>query len=171
MENLTIRQIIEQDITALNKIRTKPGIFECLLSLPSEPIETTRAYFLDEPDRKHTFIAELEVDGVNHTVGYICLRLDRNIRKRHKGQVSIAVASEFQTRGVAAKLIDKALYLGFNWLMLTKIELIVLVENERAIRLYKRHGFEIEGLFKEDTIVNGEYRDVYYMSIIQRRTE
>jgi len=48
--------------------------------------------------------------------------------------------------------------------MLKKLELTVLVKNTKAINLYKSKGFEIEGTLKADTVVNGQYEDVYFMS-------
>ncbi len=32
-----------------------------------------------------------------------------------------------------------------NWLNLTRLELTVFADNERAVRLYTRTGFEVEG--------------------------
>ena len=41
-----------------------------------------------------------------------------------------------------------------------------MVHNERAIRLYKKMGFEIEGTKKHSLFVNGQYVDEYYMAKI-----
>jgi RimJ/RimL family protein N-acetyltransferase len=48
---------------------------------------------------------------------------------------------------------------------LRKINLMVSVKNEKAISLYKKFGFEIEGTIKEDIFVNGQYNDGYCMGL------
>jgi RimJ/RimL family protein N-acetyltransferase len=45
-----------------------------------------------------------------------------------------------------------------------RLELTVMTHNERAIRLYKKMGFEVEGVKKHSLFVNGEYVDEYYMA-------
>jgi RimJ/RimL family protein N-acetyltransferase len=45
-----------------------------------------------------------------------------------------------------------------------RLELTVMTHNERAIALYKKMGFEIEGIKKHSLFVNGEYVDEYYMA-------
>lgn len=50
-----------------------------------------------------------------------------------------------------------------NWLWVDCIELIVFVDNVSVIKVYKKYGFEIEGIGKKYVLCNGEYVDVYYM--------
>jgi Acetyltransferases, including N-acetylases of ribosomal proteins len=47
---------------------------------------------------------------------------------------------------------------------LTRLELTVMVHNERAIALYKKMGFEIEGTKKRSMRIDGQYVDEYYMA-------
>jgi RimJ/RimL family protein N-acetyltransferase len=39
-----------------------------------------------------------------------------------------------------------------------------MAHNERAIRLYKKMGFEIEGTKKHSLLISGSYVDEYYMA-------
>ncbi len=54
-----------------------------------------------------------------------------------------------------------------NWLMLVRIELEVFADNEKAIALYKKYGFEIEGKIRMAAIRNGEYVDEYKMGRVR----
>jgi putative acetyltransferase len=48
---------------------------------------------------------------------------------------------------------------------LKKVHLTVRADNKRAIRLYSRFGFEIEGTFKKEMLLNGEFLDDYRMAL------
>ena len=54
--------------------------------------------------------------------------------------------------------------LADNWLMLVRVELEVFADNERAIRLYEKFGFEKEGLLRMTTVRCGQYADEYKMA-------
>jgi RimJ/RimL family protein N-acetyltransferase len=45
-----------------------------------------------------------------------------------------------------------------------RLELTVMTHNERAVGLYKRIGFEVEGLRKDSLYVDGRYVDEYSMA-------
>jgi RimJ/RimL family protein N-acetyltransferase len=47
---------------------------------------------------------------------------------------------------------------------LHRLELTVMTHNERAIHLYKKMGFEIEGTKRDSICVDGTYVDEYYMA-------
>ncbi len=47
---------------------------------------------------------------------------------------------------------------------LEKINLDVWSNNERAIRLYRKYGFRLEGNRRRQGILNGEYVDEIFMS-------
>jgi RimJ/RimL family protein N-acetyltransferase len=45
-----------------------------------------------------------------------------------------------------------------------RLELTVMTHNERAVGLYKKIGFEVEGLRKDSLYVDGRYVDEYSMA-------
>lgn len=53
-----------------------------------------------------------------------------------------------------------------NWLMLVRAELTVFEDNERAIRLYEKFGFEKEGVKRMSVIKNGKYINEILMARI-----
>jgi putative acetyltransferase len=46
----------------------------------------------------------------------------------------------------------------------TRTELTVLTDNQRAISLYREFGFEIEGTLRKYAFRNGEFVDAYVMA-------
>lgn len=56
----------------------------------------------------------------------------------------------------------------FNRMNLHKVYLQVFASNERAIRCYKKVGFEVEGRLSEHHFSNGKYEDVLFMSRLRK---
>lgn len=96
-------------------------------------------------------------------MGYIAAIAGKYKRNRHGGYVVVGVLQSFSGQGIGTKLF-KELEKWAGEGQLHRLELTVMVHNERAIRLYKRVGFEIEGRKKHSLLVNGSYVDEYYMS-------
>jgi putative acetyltransferase len=85
-------------------------------------------------------------------------------RRRHAGHVFLYVDREHQRRGIGTALLRALLDLADSWLLLRRVELTVLVENEHARRLYERLGFVVEGTLKQNIISQGELKDEYAMA-------
>jgi putative acetyltransferase len=60
----------------------------------------------------------------------------------------MAVRSDFHGKGVGSALMRALVDLAHNWLNASQLELHVFTDNERAIALYRKHGFEVEGTHK-----------------------
>ena len=74
------------------------------------------------------------------------------------------IEAHFRKRGLPGKTV---LDLADNWLMLVRVELTVFADNERAIHLYEKLGFEKEGLKRMTTVRDGKYADEYMMARIR----
>ncbi len=70
--------------------------------------------------------------------------------------------------GEAAKLILKY---GFRRLKLHRIQLKVLDFNKRANRMYNRLGFVEEGVQREARLVDGKWRNVVLMGMLEKEFE
>ena len=58
---------------------------------------------------------------------------------------------------------------GFTVLNLYKLYLIVDKENEKAIHIYRKLGFRVEGELIHEFFINGEYRNTIRMCIFQQQ--
>ncbi|HHC6783606.1 TPA: GNAT family N-acetyltransferase, partial [Vibrio parahaemolyticus] len=79
----------------------------------------------------------------------------------------IGVHDQFHGLGVGSKLIETIIELADNWLNVRRIQLEVNADNEAAIGLYKKHGFEIEGEAIDASFRDGEFINTYYMARIR----
>ena len=82
--------------------------------------------------------------------------------------MSVVIAEEMnRNRGIATEAITLLLNHVFGELELHKIELTVFSDNGAAIECYTRLGFKVEGRLKDHAIVDGTYRDMILMGIIE----
>ena len=89
----------------------------------------------------------------------------RNETTRHLTEFGITVHDDYQDKGLGTQLtqhtIDIAREKG-----LKKVFLKVFTNNERAIHVYKKCGFKIEGKLEKEHYKDGEYGDDYRMAIL-----
>lgn len=162
-----IRPICISDAKMINDLRRMPGVFENILGIPSERISGSEK-FIEEMDRNHHQFVAVTMDrsADEKIIGTAGLSVSPNPRLRHVAAIGIMVHKDYQGSGVGKKLMEAILDLADNWLMLVRVELTVFIDNEKAISLYKKFGFEIEGTRKKAVIRNGNYVDEFMMARI-----
>ena len=64
-------------------------------------------------------------------------------------------------------MLQTLLRFGFEQLNLNRICLRVFAENERAIRLYEKTGFQHEGRWRQAEYRHGRYHDMLWMSVLR----
>jgi putative acetyltransferase len=57
--------------------------------------------------------------------------------------------------------------LADQWLNLSRLELEVYTDNDAAIHLYERFGFEIEGTHRLHSYGDGRWSDSYFMARVR----
>ena len=90
-------------------------------------------------------------------------------RRRHAASIGMTVHDAWAGRGVGTAPMAAAVDLADNWLNLRRIELTVYVDNEPAIRLYRRFGFEVEGTAIGYSFRDGEFVDAHMMARLRIR--
>lgn len=70
-------------------------------------------------------------------------------RQSHIGWFFLGVREKFQRRGVGAMLMTSLLAAADILADLRRLQLTVFADNEPAIRLYRRFGFEVEGRHRD----------------------
>ncbi len=99
-------------------------------------------------------------------VGLLNVSASQKPRLMHIGDFGITVLKEHWHKGIATALIQAML----NWAkasgVIRKINLTVQANNEAAIKLYKKFGFEKEGTIKRGSFANGAFFDDYVMGIL-----
>ena len=71
------------------------------------------------------------------------------------------------SRGYGSEATALVAEYAFNTLNLNRIQLHVAVENKRAVKVYQRTGFVIEGTLREAMFRDGQYHDFYVMGLLK----
>jgi putative acetyltransferase len=87
-----------------------------------------------------------------------------NLRRRHAMVLGVSVGREAQRQGVGSALIGALLDYADRWAGIIRIELTVWADNERAIALYRKFGFEVEGRLRAYGLRDGRYDDALAMA-------
>lgn len=158
---ITIRAAEPTDYEALHQIFSGPKVIRGTLQLPFPSAEMWRKRLTETSEGTFRLVACLELELVGQLDVHT---FPKRPRRRHVGQIGMAVRDEFQGKGVGTALLQAAVDLSDQWLNLLRLELEVYSDHETAIRLYKRFGFVIEGTLIRYAYRDGLYADVYTMA-------
>jgi putative acetyltransferase len=161
VEDIKIRQAEPDDYNAVYEIFCCPRAFAGTLQLPYPSRELWRRRLAEPPEGAYSLVAVVE----ERVVGQLGLHTFPNRpRRRHVGDIGMAVHDDWQGRGVGSALMRAGVEMADRWLNLTRLELEVYTDNEPAIRLYERFGFEREGTRRQHAFRDGVYVDAYMMA-------
>jgi len=160
-----IRHAEPADYEAVCRIFQGPRAVWGTLQLPFPSLERWRRRLADPAEGIYTLVA----CAGEEVVGMLSLQTFPNFpRRRHVAELFMAVRDDWQGRGVGTALMAAALDLADNWLNILRVELDVWVDNEPAIRLYKKFGFAVEGTAVAFGYREGKFVDAYRMARVRR---
>lgn len=86
----------------------------------------------------------------------------------HNAEMGIFIGDKSRwSKGYGTEAVRLILKYGFDQLNLHRIYLTVLNFNLRAIHVYEKSGFKLEGTFREHVYRHGKYCDVLLMGILR----
>jgi len=164
--DITVRRAEPGDFEAVWRIYTDESAYSGTLQLPMPSRELWRKRLAEPAEGHYVFVAcageEIVGNAGLHPVA-------QSPRRAHALMLGIAVPSPWQGKGVGRALVGTMVDFADRWLPVTRLELTVFTDNERAIALYRRFGFEAEGTHREYALRNGRLADVLAMGRIRRK--
>jgi RimJ/RimL family protein N-acetyltransferase len=157
-----------------------PGDAAALLRL-KQRLDQETTFMLLEPDERHTSVPalanELEVtarsgnsavivaESNGKLVGYVELTGGSFSRNKKTAYLVIGVLAEAGGQGVGGGLLAEA----ERWAAahgVHRLELTVMAHNHRAVGLYERMGYSVEGRRAQCLVIDGRFVDELYMAVI-----
>lgn len=158
--NLTIRSIEPEDYRAMQALFTLPGVIWGTMQLPFPSVEIWRKRVTELPENRRLLVACVD----DKLVGNAGLSIPSSPRRRHVGEIGMAVHDDWCGRGIGTALLHSVIDLADRWLNLSRLELSVYVDNAPAIALYEKCGFKREGRSENHAFRDGEYVDTLAMA-------
>lgn len=159
---IVIRAAEAGDYQALARLYADRNAYAQTLQLPYPSPELWRKRLAQNDETQHTLVAAV----AGEIVGNLGLTRLTRARRAHVGELGMGVRDAWQGKGVGTALMKAAVDLADNWLGLRRLELRVYTDNARAIALYRKFGFEVEGTHRAYSIRNGAYVDSLSMARI-----
>jgi putative acetyltransferase len=161
VEKVVIRRVEPEDFRGLQRIHEQPRAVFGTLQLPYPSAQMWRQRLEQAAGNHYGLVACVR----EHLVGSLALVVpERSPRRSHVGEIGMAVHDQWQGQGIGTALVKAAIELADRWLNLRRLELIAYTDNERALGLYKKFGFEIEGLLRRYAFRDGAFVDAYLLA-------
>jgi len=162
-EKLQLRPLEKEDLKFIYQMQINPDVSNYWCEEPYTTMEKlVKSYETShEVDSYRQFI----LTRSNERIGFLAFY---GIDPRHRhAEFAIMIDPSQQGQGYATDASRLLIEYGFNQLNLHKLYLSVVKYNEKAIHIYKKVGFQIEGELKEHYFIDGKYEDAYFMGLLR----
>jgi putative acetyltransferase len=160
MHPITIRHLEPADIPEVHALYASEHAYADTLQLPFQPVAAWEKKLACSHPGAVCLVA---IQG-SELVGQLGLEAFQSPRRRHAATFGMGVKASARGRGVGSALVAAAIDVCEKWMNVSRIELEVYTENEAAIRLYRKHGFVVEGTCRHYAFRDGRYVDAHLMA-------
>jgi putative acetyltransferase len=160
-----IRAAEPDDIGAIHAMMLEGSVYSNTLQVPHTSLELRRER-LKFADPHGIFIAAESLDG-GDVVGNAGIHRNLRPRRIHSADLGMSVCESWQGRGVGSALMAALLDIADNWWQVRRVQLEVYADNEPAVALYRKFGFEVEGTMRGDSFRDGQYVDSHVMARVR----
>ena len=156
---LVVRARQLSDAEALVELVNLPGFRWGTMRLPFHSLQEIRGWIEKSEPGGLDLVATVE----GQVVGSAGLQRFTG-RRSHAGRIGMGVHDSWVGKGIGAALMSALVATADRWLGLRRLELTVYADNEPALALYRRFGFEIEGRHRGFALRDGSFVDALAMA-------
>lgn len=122
------------------------------------------AQFIDNMQKSLNEICLLAKTG-SDVLGLLNISAQKNASLEHIGDIFLAVKKDYWNYGIGQFLLQEAIDWAEHSGIIRRLELTVQKRNSRAVHVYEKMGFTIEGVKERGVKTSdGSFLDVYAMS-------
>lgn len=164
-----LRELRRSDIPAINAWRADKELISRLgATYRYINEEVDERWFNAYMERRASTVrcAIVDADAPENILGLVSLCDIDNLSRSCVFHIMIGDKNQ-RGKGMGYFAVSEILRHAFEDLNLNRVELHVLPDNEPALGLYRKAGFQQEGLLRQCVFKNGEYKDMIVMSILR----
>lgn len=159
----SIRAACPEDAEGIWHLQSMPGYRHGTLRLPFPSLDSVRARLV-KPDPDQIFLVAEQQGKILGNAGLRRL----SGRRAHVGEIGMGIDDRHVGKGLGTALLAALVDAADNWLNLRRLELTVFADNQAALALYRKFGFEEEGLLRDFAFQAGRYADAIAMARLRR---
>ncbi len=162
-DDVILRPVEKDDKEFLQELMQHPEVRKTIGRAPKPSNQVNQEQYIEslEEDDKESFL--IMYDG--EKAGSISIGdLDKPYRK---SEIGLSVHPDHHNQGIGTKAIQLIVKYGFETLNRHRIKGGYLEGNEASKRVMEKAGFQEEGRGRDFKYVDGEWKDVIWMSILE----
>jgi RimJ/RimL family protein N-acetyltransferase len=169
MQRIIIRETVpadaEQVVAHMQHMSHEPN--NTILTGPGEftvTVEEEREIIEEYAETSNSILLVAEADG--EIIGLLHCRGGKRRAVRHAASLGISVHRDWRDKGVGSAMMARLVEWARQNPIITRLELEVFTDNPRAIHVYEKLGFEIEGCKRQAVVKDGQNHDTYVMALL-----
>ena len=162
-DDIKIRHAEKRDALSMRDLYSQPHIIEGTGDLPYPSLELWEKRSEEWGKGNSIFLV---AESNCKVIGQLNISINKSVHRKHAAGMGLVVDAHFLNKGVGTLLMKTGIELADRWLNIKRLELSVYCDNEPALKLYKKFGFEVEGRMKAFAFRNGQFVDALRMARI-----
>lgn len=164
-EKIYLRLMTIEDTDRIINWRNNPRVRNCFIYRKPFTKKGHLEWIKDKVNTGEVIQFIICENGTDRPVGSVYFR-DIN-KEHHNAEYGIFIGEDDAAgQGIGSEVCRLACRYGFTVEKWHKIRLRVFPDNQAAIRSYERAGFKREACLKDEVCIDGVYRDVLLMGLI-----
>lgn len=164
---MRLRALNKKDAEGMLEWMKAPQIYRFFRFDPDSINMESVLQFIDNADVQLKNRSSVNMAIVNEEDEYLGTISLKNIDYSSlNAEYAISLRSMAQGKGIASWATQEILKVAFEDLMLKRVYLNVLSDNEKAIRCYEKNGFIYEGEFRKHIKLRGEIKSLKWYSML-----
>ena len=169
-KKVRLRECRKEDIEALNEIENEE---EVIINLTTRvpalvPLQVKQGWFEEYTKKYNDDFIQFTIEKLDGTVIGKCGTGHIDWKNACTTVWIFIGKGENRGMGYGSEALSLLVDFIFREMNMNRVQLYVFGFNERAVTSYKKVGFVVEGIHKQDLYRSGKYNDVYIMSILKR---
>jgi RimJ/RimL family protein N-acetyltransferase len=164
-DKVTLRAIERSDLATIAKWRSVPSAYEYFFEYLPIPLAQQEKWYEQQLINRDEI--NFAVDDNSGLIGTASIyQIDRRNRRAEWGRIVIGDENK-RGQGIGKEILGLLIEYAFDHLNMHKLYCEVAAQNVSAIEVYKKLGFQQDGLLRDHVFKGGVYIDVLVMSLLE----